>query len=416
MTIRWLRIAAVAVLLLAFGVFSARRSIDFPLYHQAASKLLQGDENLYPALAGAGPVSGHGFRYAPVLALLFVPLALMPVPVAAFLFFCLKIPAFIYMWRVVLRRIAPPPPHGRLVLLSVLVTGGYLAEEFRNGNLHFFVIALMVLAFDLAERGRVAIPAGALALAIAAKLLPAVLLAYFVIRRRFAVSLATLAALAALAVAPAAVVGWDDNARLTRTFLRYAVMKIDEQANHSLRGTLFRHLAHNDADDPRNPDSNVVDLPEAAVSTIWMGLSVIGGVMLLGALWRDPPNEESRMLDLSLVIAAIVIGAPHTQRIHFSSLLFPVATLVAIIRTHPAGSGIPLARAALWTVGIIGTLLPLVLSTRRWAVAVEALSVQFLAALLLGTALFALAVRFKQQGRAPGPKAPAYIGATDIGP
>ena len=395
----WLQFAAVAALLIAFGWFSAVKAIDFPIYHGAASQLLHGNADIYPQFLteGGGPAFGHAFRYAPAVAFLFVPLALIPEQPAAFLFFWLKIPAFVYMWRVIARRMHLKKPYGRLILLSVLITGGYLAEEFRNGNLHFLMIALMVLAFDLAERGRIVAPAAALAVAIAAKILPVVLLVYWVMRRRFAVAVTTMAAVGVLGVLPAAWIGWEANARLTRTFLKYAVLKIDEQANHSLRGTLFRYLRHNDADDPRNPDWNVTDLPERTVSTLWIVVSAVAGVVLFAVLWRDPVNEESRLLDLALLLTAMVVGSPHTQRIHFASLLFPVAVVLAIVWMYPRGTGIAFSRLALWTVGLAATVMPLVLSTRRLAVAFEALSPQFLAAVVLGIALIVLAVRFRTE-------------------
>ena len=83
-----------------------------------------------------------------------------------------------------------------------------MAEELRFGNVHFFIVALMVFAYDRAEAGSVFSPAAALAVAIAIKLTPVALLAYFALRRRGAVCLATVAILAFLIVAPAAVIGF----------------------------------------------------------------------------------------------------------------------------------------------------------------------------------------------------------------
>src|SRR5688500_12002542 len=111
-----LTVSVLAILLLAFGWHCATHAIDFPLYHQAAAKILAGNADLYPAALDdpAQPVTGHNFRYAPVLALLFVPLALLPVPAAAFVLYVLKLLAFVYIWRVIGQRILPRSSAGRL--------------------------------------------------------------------------------------------------------------------------------------------------------------------------------------------------------------------------------------------------------------------------------------------------------------
>jgi Glycosyltransferase family 87 len=392
-------LVVLGALLTAFAWHSATHAIDFPVYHRAATQLLSGDFELYPRALyeGDGQVSGHAFRYAPAVAFLFAPLGLFPLQAAAFLFFCLKIPAFIYIFRVVARRLDLESRRGRLMLITVLIVGGYLVEEFRNGNFHFFVVFLMVLAFDLAERGRLAVPAAALAIAIAAKLLPAVLLGYFLLRRRFALSAATLAALAVLWLLPAAVTGFKANNRLHEGFVRFALQKVDEQANHSLRGTLFRYLTRNELDDPRNPDANVMDLDPSTVSRLALGIGMAGALILVAALWREPVTPADSLLDLALLMTAVLIGSPHTQRIYFSGLVVPVAVLVAWLMRHPHLPGRSLGSAALGLTAVVGTLLPLVLSTRSWAVAFEALSPHFCASAAIGIALLVLRVGFKPE-------------------
>lgn len=416
MLVRTLGWSLLTVLLLAFGWHSATHSIDFPVYYQAAAQVLQGDYELYPrALYEGAAVPGHGFRYAPVLAFLFVPFALLPLEAAAFLLFCLKIATYVSIVSVIARRVNPPLPRTRLMLLTLLVTGGYVVEEFRNGNVHFLVVGLMVAAFDRAERGHVVVPASALAIAIAAKLLPAVLLVYFLLRRRFAVTAATMVALLVLWLLPAAVIGTEANNRLTSGFVRFALQKVDEGANHSLRGTLVRHLTFNADDDPRNPDANLANLTPTAVGRIALVLSVLGGAILLAALRRPPLSQEARWLELSLIVTAMLVGSPHTQRIYFSSLVVPVAVMAAVLSGRPRGTDATLARLALFLTAAVGTFLPLMLSTRRLAVTFEALSPHFVSALVLGASLLLLTAHSKHMasgrltpaGRRPVASGPA---------
>ena len=127
-------------------------------------------------------------------------------------------------------------------IISFLVVGGYVVEELRFGNAHFFVVALMVFAYDRVEAGRVVTPSLALALAIATKLTPLALLAYFAVRRRAAVCLTTVVMLGSLVVLPAVVMGTAGNVRQLRAFATYAMEKVDESDNYSLRGIVVRYL------------------------------------------------------------------------------------------------------------------------------------------------------------------------------
>lgn len=397
-------LVVLAALLAALAWHSATHAIDFPVYHHAAAQVLGGDYELYPrAIYEGGQVPGHGFRYAPALAFLFAPLGLLPLPAAAVVFFCLKIPALVYVCTVVARRLDLRNRRGRLIAITVVIVGGYLVEEFRNGNFHFFSVFLMVVAFDLAERGRVLVPAAALAMAIAAKILPAVLVGYFLMRRRYALSAATIAAVALLWLLPAAFVGIEANNRLHQGFVRFALQKVDEQANHSLRGTLFRYLTRNELDDPRNPDANLLNLESSTVSALALACGLAGAAILAAALWRPPSTHEGALLDLALIMVAVLIGSPHTQRIYFSAMVVPVSVLVALLMRHPRLPARALALATLGLTAGVATVLPLVLSTRRWAVAFEALSPHFVASALVGISL--LTLRFAPVGEpthAPG--------------
>jgi hypothetical protein len=223
---------------------AATRSVDFPIYHRIATQVLRGDYALHPAEVYSGAtIPSHGFRYLPAVAFLFVPFAFLPLPWAAFLFFVLKIATLAYLVRVVARHAGLSAGDQAAPLVALFVVGGYAAEEMRYGNVHLFTLALMMFAFDRVERGAVLTPGVALAVAIAAKIMPLALLGYFAWRRRLAVCLATALALGALMLAPAAIVGADANARLLTGFVRYAVQKVDESDNYSLRGVLDRHGA-----------------------------------------------------------------------------------------------------------------------------------------------------------------------------
>jgi hypothetical protein len=396
---------ALTALVLAFGWNAATHAVDFPIYHHAGAQVLRGDFELYPAgLYDGTDVPSHGFRYAPVFAFLFVPLALLPLQLAAFLFFVAKVAAMVYVARVVARHLGLAGRVTSLVLLALLVVRGYLVEELRYGNYHFLMVALMVFAFDGVERGKTAGPGFALAMAIAAKVTPVLLAGYFALRHRIAACVATLVALVLLLVAPAAVVGWNTNTHLLDGFVKYAVQKTEEGRNHSLRGALVKHLTTT-LDDSQYPGVTVADLPPPVVEAIWMALVAAAGLTTVVALRRRPVHRAASgpdvhpsspavpLLELSLVLTAMLLASPHTQRQHLTALYVPAVVMLGMLMKDPRQPSRLLLLSTLGITAAVSTFLPLVFGGRRLALAYEAWSPYFAATLVMFVAIVVLVLR-----------------------
>lgn len=382
-------LALLAVLVLPLAWYSATHSIDFPMYHRAAVKVLHGNYDLYPHAYDEGPLQVDPlgqFLYAPVVAFFFTPLGLLPVQVAGFVFACLKIPAYFYVFSVIARRMDVQDRIGSIALLTILVLGGYLIEEFRGGNIHVFSVCLIVFAFDRADRGQVAAPAIAMATVIAVKLAPVLLLPYFAVRRRFAICAATIGVLGVLWAAPAAIVGFERNNELTEAFVRSAARIADRPDNVSLRGVLFRVLTPVPIGDPQNPPNNLADVPPSVVAAAWAVLATAIAIIVAAVVWRDPRHEIDRLLDLSLVLTTLLVIEPHTQRLYFSGLVVPVAVLIALLIRQPHLPFHRLIRAALVVTAAAATFLPLIFGGRSASLAYQAWSPYSIAAMfLLGT-------------------------------
>jgi alpha-1,2-mannosyltransferase len=384
-----------AVVLLALAWYSSTRPIDFLVYHRAATQILGGDYEIYPneLYDGSPRTDTHTFQYAPVVAWLFVPFGFLSLQAAAFVFACLKIAAYAYTGWMIARLLKVESRLLSLMLGSLVVVGGYFVEEFRNGNFHAFTLLFMMIAVDRAERGEVVAPAAALALAIVSKLTPLALLAYFVLRRRFAMCAATLAIVGILMLLPAAAVGFETNTRLVVGFARSAASMVDEPDNYSLRGALFRTLTRPAVVDPRYPPTNIGDMPAPLVSGIWIVCVIAIAGAMLAVLWRPPVDATGRLIEVSMVMTAMLIVAPHTQRIHFTTLFAPAAVLIGLLvhsaPTHRAG----LARFALTTTAAAATFLPLVFGSRRLALAYQAFSPYTLSGVVLCVVLMVIAAR-----------------------
>lgn len=362
----------VAVGLAALAYQSSTSSIDFPVYHRAAQQILAHDYDLYPVEAyGGEPHPGQGFRYLPAVAFLFVPLGWLPLEAAALLFFCLKLAVLWWVGQVIARRLDHGALETGVFIAAFVVVGGYLAEEMRFGNVHLFIVALMVLAFDGVERGRVAMPAAALAIAVATKITPLALLGYFALKRRVAVCVATLAMLVALVVLPALPMGVNGNMRQLRAFASYALEKVDEGDNYSMRGLLVRYLTPG-VEDSSHIRADVANLSMRSINVLWLGgLAVLGGAALV-ALWRDVDDPQVRLLELSLVLTGVVLASPHTQRRYYVALWVPAVLLVSLWSRMPHVSDRRWVGAGLLAMALPASILPLFFGGHQLALIYEA--------------------------------------------
>ncbi len=378
----------------AFGLDCAAHPIDFSIYHRIAQQVWQGDYNLYPAAVYShGPAPAHGFRYAPAIAFMLVPFGWLPLEVSALIFFAIKILALFYVGTVVMRRVGLRTPSRFLMLFAVLCVGGYVAEELRYGNVHLLVIALMVYAVDTEASGDVAAPAVALGVAIATKLTPALLLVYFLMRRRFAVCVATIGVLVALALLPATVVGFKANTRLLEGFTRYAAEKVDEGDNYALRGVLAEHLAPTIGNSTADP----AGAREQTITLVWLG-TVLAGGLIVAILLREPASGPvPEMLDFSIVLTAMLLASPHTQRRYLVALYVPALLMTAILPQTRDNTDRRLMAFGLGAVLATGTVLPLLFGGRRLALWYEAGSPYFFGTLAMFVTLLVLRVRLQKQ-------------------
>src|SRR5262249_25446134 len=158
-----LGIAAVA---LVFAFYASRHPMDFRVYHYGARGVFEGTRPVY------GPASGLGwpmhYRYPPLFLLLFAPFAVLPLSWSAAVWVLLKFAVLLWLIRELWKRkelwggILPPSQNFFVPVLFLLP---YVIEDFRYGNVQFFIFALVAAAL-LVARDRPVLSAGSLALAI----------------------------------------------------------------------------------------------------------------------------------------------------------------------------------------------------------------------------------------------------------
>jgi hypothetical protein len=170
--------------------------------------------------------------------------------------------------------------------------------------------------------------------------------------------------------------------------------KIEEGDNYSLRGVLVRYFTAGHAD-ISHVDASVANLSSTTVNGIWV-LGLVGlGLLALAALWREVDDPAVGLLEFSIVLTAIVLASPHTQRRYFVALYVPAVALVALLARTPPTDQKLLMRIGLLATAAPATILPLVFGGRRLALLYEACSPYFFGALVLFGALVMLTVRRK---------------------
>ncbi len=188
----------VGVLLLALAFFTYRM-FDFRVFWEAGRHVLSG-QRIYPSRAELDLDTRAYFVYPPLVAILFVPLALLPFAVAAAVYACVMVAA---IW-------------GTLRLLGIGDRRCYVVLLFWMPMLQAIglgtIAPLLALALALAwkHRERTWILSCAVALAVVAKLFLWPLFFWLLATRRWRAALASGSIAAALIVLPWAALGFRD--------------------------------------------------------------------------------------------------------------------------------------------------------------------------------------------------------------
>ena len=132
-----------------------------------------------------------------------------------------------------------------------------------------------------------------------------------------------------------------------------------------------------------------------SIAPVWDGNEtwlVLGGGGLMAAF---PLAYSIVMSALYAPLIAMLLASPHTQRRYFIALYVPILFLLARQRTGPDPPERRLITVALAATAAAGTILPLLLPGRRFALAYEAYSPHFFGTLAMWAALIVIAVRIK---------------------
>jgi Glycosyltransferase family 87 len=372
----WLALAAYLVGLGISATFRAQG--DFNVYYRAGHRVLLGHA-IYP------PDDSDRFLYAPIFAIAFAPLALLPRHLAQFIFFAVNAFAlieFIIGAGVILfgreRQL-----EAALIVVPVLLSFRFIDNNFDHGQINLPTLALLVWAIIYSDESRNAWAGLMLAAAILIKPFAILAALHLAIRKRFAPLLFALAAGIALLVLPFVIFGTHELISQTGAYLtaiasmtnRYRTMLTNQSAVSAVARLLSLRIG---SDAETSPTATIVG----------MGLETI----LVAAVslwdWRSGEREEFvNRLALCGLFCLMPSFAPISWKSYYAAMLVPyMALTAALVTDRTAGKSAP---KIVWTLLALSVLLNLATGNYLNRVALF-YSAHFVSSLLALAALFAL--------------------------
>jgi hypothetical protein len=323
-----LGVLAIVSLVAVFTTRVSRKMPDFEVYRTAGARAA-GAEPLYRA------EDGHfQFKYLPAFAIVAVPLAMVPAPIAKggwFAFSAIMMLVLLGLSLKALPEVRRPP--ALLVIVTFLAMAKFYAHELVLGQVNLLFAVIVVLAVVMMRRGADAVAGLLLAIAVVAKPYAVIFLPWLATRRNRTAFAAMAGGLVVLLLLPAARYGWEGNITLLgdwwHTVSTTTTPQLGNQDNVSL-SAMFTHWL--------GPDS-AAPLLAAATGTVLLLLTavVFAG---RGTLPAPDPLEASLLLLLIPLLSpqgwdyVFLIGTPAVMLLVNELPALPrglrVATIVAI--------------------------------------------------------------------------------------
>lgn len=318
---RWRRrllLVALALSMLFAGLFYSGKSgsdpliyrNDFNVYYHAARQVSQGRDPYQSSLTPTTP-----YIYPPLLSELLVPLSLLPLRAAAFVWFLVGVSSIVAAGILSARAGALEFPAAVLpvALLSVLLVARFVLDNFSYGQVNTVIAGLVAASIYSYSRGRVKCSALLLGLACALKLTPLVLLVYHLARLRIRYVATTLLFTTVFTLLGLAPFGSEAPGVLQeftfRTLANRQGYDFAYHGNQSLLGASARVFGRGPVTDPYDPVALAIG-------------AVLCGLLALGA--RRAGTELGAAAP---AVCAMVLLSPLSWKAHFVVLVVPAAFL-----------------------------------------------------------------------------------------
>ncbi len=331
---------------------------------------------------GVNPFTTHNYPNPPIMMLLLEPLAELPTPLGALVWFYLKVGMALLSILLVFRLIETPerpfPAWGKA--LAVLLGLRPIVGDLSHGNVNLFILVLVVGCLYAYRQRQETVSGLLLALGIACKVTPALFVPYFVWKRAWGVLAGCAVGLGLFFwLVPGLLLGMQRNAEFLSSWVDGMVVPYvvrgevwSEHNNQSLPGLSYRLLTHSPSFSTYVNDTyapleyhNFATLDTGVVRWLLKGCM---GLFALVVVWscRTPGAQRASWqmaAEFSLVALGMLLFSERTWKHHCVTLLLPFGVLAYYLSACRPG---PRLRAYL-----IGTLVAVVLLMTTTSTGVE---------------------------------------------
>ncbi|HST22873.1 MAG TPA: glycosyltransferase family 87 protein, partial [Blastocatellia bacterium] len=333
---RSIAMVLLVIVILASGIYFARRSgtdarkytNDFNVYYYAAREMTAGRDPYQNSLG-----DWIAYLYPPLLAELLIPLAMLPVPVAAYIWFLISAAATLsaaWMSASLVasgkQRAGPASLYSQRVLIcagALLIVLRFVLDNFDMGQVNAVVTMFAVAHVYLFAKDRKLASALALAFAVSLKLTPALLIAYHLARKRLNFALLCTVVTATMMMATFLPFG-SRAPDVFATFVNRTVkneqgFNLAYSGNQSLRAALARATSNATESFDQMDDPNVRQPTNALTIT---GALALLALAVIAAIFARSESAAAPFF------ACYVLLSPLSWKAHFVALIFPVAFLI----------------------------------------------------------------------------------------
>jgi hypothetical protein len=329
------------------------RELDVYVVLNASRQMLAGAD-IYTAPAA----NGAFYLYLPLLAFLFIPLALLPQTVAGLIWTLVCVALIAWSLHATIKLIAGDAyskistfERWAIHLVPVILCGDAISSEIGNAQVNCLILAAAIFALRLSNRRRDLLAGSMLGFATIAKIFAAPLLLYELFQRRFRSIAAAVIGAAAGLLLPALLIGWEKNT----DYLIYWATKIalyrdltshrsGFAGNASAQAVLTRLLTNEPAFIWNGSPYylNIAELNSASINTIGILFPLVAVTVLIvyAVLFRRRSPLISYWGGAALAFAIAPLITPIVERPHFVILL-PTCVYVSWLWLHERIEGKP---------------------------------------------------------------------------
>lgn len=301
---------------------------DFDIFLSASRQLFEG-KNIYRETY----FDGYHYYYSTLFAVLLYPLTLVPPFIAKSIWIILNLLFLFRMFRLLnpwIESIQVKAQWKNLVKFILLL----FCLRLLKGNIHLGQMTIFILYFSLESihqirNGRYISGSLLLAFAINVKVLPIVLIPYFIYRAKWKPAVLTLFFLLAMAFIPGLAIGFESNHFLFNEWWQLVnpsqnrhLMDVEETSFHGLSTVLPILLMD------ETPDRSTIDISRNILNLTFEQVTLVIHIsrllLIIGTLWflRTLPFKKAKTVqhewwELSYIFLCIPLIFPHQQHYAF---------------------------------------------------------------------------------------------------